>query len=229
MIIAKRLYKMRPEKVSKLNWKRMTHNYSEIMIDAYIDMQISRDNKISVCDMILDALEHDIQKNVFEEEIKARLQKIREMIENGAYSLYGEIERLTQALKEKDERIYELLTQLKAAHDKGDKWKAEDLLTKLVQKSILLGVNTANEVHHVLLMFEDLKKKHPKQFKLLENYLADPESKSKTMEEIKKLERKVDKGINKPTQIYLPGSVHNDYSHRLSFTGADQPIKLPDV
>ena len=229
MIIAKRLYKMRPEEASKLNWKRMTHNYSEMMIDAYIDMQVSRDNKISVCDMILDELEHDNQKNVFEEEIKTRLQKIREMIVNGAYSLYGEIERLTQAIKEKDVRIYELLTQLRDAHDKGDKWKAEDLLTELVQKSILLGDKTTSEVHHVLLMIDDLKKKHPKQFKLLEDYLANPESRSKTMEEIKKLSSKVDKAINKPTAVYQSGAVHNDNSHHFSFTGAGQQKQLPDL
>lgn len=229
MIVARKLETKSSLEASQLDWKSMTHNFSEIMIDVYIDMQTNKHDKLSVCDLILNALRHDRQKHLFEEEIESKLRMIRKMIEQGTYSPYREIERLTRELEEKDAQIIELLTQLDQAHDEGDEVRTEDFLTKIVHHSIRLGHDTAEKVDHVLLKLDGLKAKHPQQFKLLDEFLAHPELQSKSLEAIERLSAKFDKAINKPTAVYQSGAVHNDYSHRISITGEDQQKQLPDV
>ena len=83
MIIAKKLYYMTSEEASNLNWKRMTREFNEPIIDAYIDMQNNTHDKIAVCDMILAALKNDSHKHIREAEIESKLLLIRKMIENG--------------------------------------------------------------------------------------------------------------------------------------------------
>ena len=150
MIIAKALYYMTSEKASKLNWKRMTHDFNEASIDAFIDMQNNRQDKLSVCDMILSALKNDSQKHIHEAEIESKLLLIRKMIENGVYSPYREIERLSKENDVKDKQITELMTQLEAAKDNGDETKETELITKIVGQSIKLGPDVARNVELVL-------------------------------------------------------------------------------
>lgn len=174
MIIAKALYYMTSEKASKLNWKRMTHDFNEASIDAFIDMQNNRQDKLSVCDMILSALKNDTQKHIHEAEIESKLLLIRKMIENGVYSPYREIERLTKENDVKDKQITELMTQLEAAKKDGDETKETELITKIVGQSIKLGPDVARNVELVLGRIYRGSDKYIKHFKILEEYIANP-------------------------------------------------------
>ena len=174
MIIAKALYYMTSEKASKLNWKRMTHDFNEASIDAFIDMQNNRQDKLSVCDMILSALKNDTQKHIHEAEIERKLLLIRKMIENGVYSPYREIERLSKENDVKDKQITELMTQLEAAKKDGDETKETELITKIVGQSIKLGPDVARNVELVLGRIYRGSDKFIKHFKILEEYIANP-------------------------------------------------------
>lgn len=174
MIIAKALYYMTSEEASKLNWKRMTHDFNEASIDAFIDMQNNRQDKLSVCDMILSALKNDTQKHIHEAEIESKLLLIRKMIENGVYSPYREIERLTKENDVKDKQITELMTQLEAAKKDGDETKETELITKIVGQSIKLGPDVARNVELVLGRIYRGSDKFIKHFKILEEYIANP-------------------------------------------------------
>ena len=174
MIIAKALYYMTSEKASKLNWKRMTHDFNEASIDAFIDMQDNRQDKLSVCDMILSALKNDTQKHIHEAEIESKLLLIRKMIENGVYSPYREIERLSKENDVKDKQITELMTQLEAAKKDGDETKETELITKIVGQSIKLGPDVARNVELVLGRIYRGSDKFIKHFKILEEYIANP-------------------------------------------------------
>ena len=174
MIIAKALYYMTLEKASKLNWKRMTHDFNEASIDAFIDMQNNRQDKLSVCDMILSALKNDSQKHIHEAEIESKLLLIRKMIENGVYSPYREIERLSKENDVKDKQITELMTQLEAAKKDGDETKETELITKIVGQSIKLGPDVARNVELVLGRIYRGSDKFIKHFKILEEYIANP-------------------------------------------------------
>ena len=219
MIIAKALYYMTSEKASKLNWKRMTHDFNEASIDAFIDMQNNRQDKLSVCDMILSALKNDTQKHIHEAEIESKLLLIRKMIENGVYSPYREIERLTKENDVKDKQITELMTQLEAAKDNGDELKEEELLTKIVQQSIRLGVEVTTHVDHVLRKVYWGTNKFPKHFEWLDEYIAHPESQSSIFEAIKEQTEMLKKVANKPT-------TQNIYGDKNEFQGGAQLLKM---
>ena len=183
---------MTSEKASKLNWKRMTHDFSEPIIDAYIDMQNNAHDKLAVCDMILNALKNDSQKHIHEADIINKLQLTRKMIENGVYSPYREIDRLIKENNVKDKQITDLMAQLEAAKDNGDELKEEELLTKIVQQSIRLGVEVTTHVDHVLRKVYWGTNKFPKHFEWLDEYIAHPESQSSIFEAIKELTEKMD-------------------------------------
>lgn len=202
MIIAKALHYMTSEEASKLNWKRITHDFTEASIDALIDMQNNRQDKLSVCDMILSALKNDTQKHIHEAEIESKLLLIRKMIENGVYSPYREIERLSKENDVKDKQITELMTQLEVAKDKGDELKEEELLTKIVQQSIRLGVDVTTHVDHVLRKVYWGTNKFPKHFEWLDEYIAHPESQSTIFEAIRELTEKLERAANKPTNEF---------------------------
>lgn len=174
MIIAKALHYMTSEEASKLNWKRITHDFMEASIDALIDMQNNRQDKLSVCDMILSALKNDTQKHIHEAEIESKLLLIRKMIENGVYSPYREIERLTKENDVKDKQITKLMTQLEAAKKDGDETKETELITKIVGQSIKLGPDVARNVELVLGRIYRGSDKFIKHFKILEEYIANP-------------------------------------------------------
>jgi len=174
MIIAKKLYYMTSEEASYQNWKRITHDFMEASIDALIDMQNNRQDKLSVCDMILSALKNDTQKHIHETEIENKLLLIRRMIENGVYSPYREIERLTKENDVKDKQITELMTQLEAAKKDGDETKETELITKIVGQSIKLGPDVARNVELVLGRIYRGSDKFIKHFKILEEYIANP-------------------------------------------------------
>lgn len=199
MIIAKALYYKASGEAGKLNWKRMTHDFNESFIDAFIDMQNCRQDKLSVCDQIMNALKNDSHRHIHESEIENKLLLIRRMIENGVYSPYKEIERLTKENDMKDEQITGLLASLETAKNNGDELKEGELLTKIVQQSIRLGVEVTTHVDHVLRKVYWGTNKFPKHFELLDEYIAHPESQSGIYEAIKELTGKVEKAANKPS------------------------------
>lgn len=174
MIIAKKLYYMASEEASNQNWKRMTREFNEPIIDAYIDMQTNTHDKLAVCDMILDALKNDSHKHIREAEIESKLLQIRKMIENGVYSPYREIERLLKENDVKDKQITELMTQLETAKKDGDETKETELITKIVGQSIKLGPDVARNVELVLGRIYRGSDKFIKHFKILEEYIANP-------------------------------------------------------
>lgn len=177
----------------------MTHDFSEPIIDAYIDMQSSKQDKLSVCQMILKALKNDTRKHINEAEIENKLLLVCKMIENGLYSPYREIERLTRENNVKDKQITELMAQLEAAKNSGDELKEEELLTKIVQQSIRLGVEVTTHVDHVLRKVYWGTNKFPKHFEWLDEYIAHPETQNSIFEAIKELSEKMMKVANKPT------------------------------
>ena len=195
MIIAKVLHYMNSDEATKLNWKRMTHDFNEASIDAYIDMQNNRQDKLSVCDMILNALKNDSQKHIHEDEIESKLLFIRKTIENGVYSPYREIERLIKENDVKDKKISDLLSQLNAAKTNGDELREEELLTKIIQQSIRLGVEVTQKVDHVLRKVYWGTNKFPKHFEWLDEYIAHPESKSEIFKAIAELNETLKKGV----------------------------------
>ena len=219
MIIAKVLHYMTSEEASLQKWKRMTHDFSEPIIDAYIDMQNNAHDKLAVCDMILNALKNDSQKHIHEADIINKLQLTRKMIENGVYSPYREIERLTKENDVKDKQITELMTQLEAAKDNGDELKEEELLTKIVQQSIRLGVEVTTHVDHVLRKVYWGTNKFPKHFEWLDEYIAHPESQNSIFEAIKEQTEMLKKVANKPT-------TQNIYGDKNEFQGGAQLLMM---
>ena len=197
MIIAKALHYMTSEEASKLNWKRITHDFMEASIDALIDMQNNRQDKLSVCDMILSALKNDTQKHIHEAEIESKLLLIRKMIENGVYSPYREIERLTKENDVKDKQITELMTQLEAAKNEGDELRETDLITKIVEHSVKLGTKVAMNVELVLRRIYSGTNKFADHFKWLEDYIAEIVSSKEILKAIAELNETLKKGTNK--------------------------------
>lgn len=192
---------MTSEEASNQNWKRMTRDFNEPIIDAYIDMQNNSHDKLTVCDMILNALKKDSHMHIHEAEIESKLLLIRKMIENGVYSPYREIARLAKDNDVKDKQITELMTQLEAAKDNGDELKEEELLTKIVQQSIRLGIEVTTHVDHVLRKVYWGTNKFPKHFEWLDEYIAHPESQSSIFEAIKELTEKMEVAVTKPSTI----------------------------
>ena len=195
MIIAKVLHYMNSDEAAKLNWKRMTHDYNEASIDAYIDMQNNRQDKLSVCDMILSALKNDSQKHIHEDEIESKLLFIRKTIENGVYSPYREIERLIKENDVKDKKISDLLTELNTAKSQGDELKEADLITKIVEHSVKLGVDVAKNVELVLGRIYRGSTKFAEHFKWLEDYIANTSSAGDILKAIAELNETLKKGV----------------------------------
>lgn len=174
MVVALQLYYKTPEEASKLNWKRMTRDFTESIIDSYIDMQGNRKDKLAVVDMILYALKNDFEKHIHEAQIEARLNLIRRVIEDGVYSPYKEIERLSQENDVKDKQIIELMAKLEEAKKLGDETRESELITKIVGHSIKLGSDVARNVELVLGRIYRGTNKFIKHFKILEEYIANP-------------------------------------------------------
>jgi hypothetical protein len=195
MIIAKVLHYMNSDEAAKLNWKRMTHDFNEASIDAYIDMQNNRQDKLSVCDMILSALKNDSQKHIHEDEIESKLLFIRKTIENGVYSPYREIERLIKENDVKDKKISDLLTELNTAKSQGDELKEADLITKIVEHSVKLGVDVAKNVELVLGRIYRGSTKFAEHFKWLEDYIANTSSAGDILKAIAELNETLKKGV----------------------------------
>ena len=195
MIIAKVLHYMNSDEAAKLNWKRMTHDFNEASIDAYIDMQNNRQDKLSVCDMILSALKNDSQKHIHEDEIENKLLFIRKTIENGVYSPYREIERLIKENDVKDKKISDLLTELNTAKSQGDELKEADLITKIVEHSVKLGVDVAKNVELVLGRIYRGSTKFAEHFKWLEDYIANTSSAGDILKAIAELNETLKKGV----------------------------------
>ena len=76
--------------------------------------------------------------------------------------------------------------------------KPKELLTKIVQQSIRLGVEVTTHVDHVLRKVYWGTNKFPKHFEWLDEYIAHPESQSSIFEAIKELTEKMEKVANKP-------------------------------
>lgn len=195
MIIAKVLHYMNSDEATKLNWKRMTHDFNEASIDAYIDMQNNRQDKLSVCDMILSALKNDSQKHIHEDEIESKLLFIRKTIENGVYSPYREIERLIKENDVKDKKISELLTELNTAKSQGDELKEADLITRIVEHSVKLGVEVAKNVELVLGRIYRGTTKFAEHFKWLEDYIANTSSAGDILKAIAELNETLKRGV----------------------------------
>ena len=190
---------MDTEKASSLNWKKMTGDFSDTAIDAYIDLQNNQADKLAVCDFILQALQNDVHKHIDEAEITQKLKLIRRMIENGVYSPYREIERLTKENNVKDQQITELMAQLEAAKDAGDELKEADLITKIVEHSVKLGVDVAKNVELVLGRIYRGTTKFTAHFKWLEDYIANTSSAGDILKAIAELNETLEKAANKPT------------------------------
>lgn len=219
MIIAKALHYMTSEEASKLNWKRITHDFMEASIDALIDMQNNRQDKLLVCDMILIALKNDNQKHIHEDEIENKLQFIRKTIENGVYSPYREIERLIKENDVKDKKISDLLSQLNVAKDEGDELREADLITKIVEHSVKLGVEVAKNVELVLGRIYRGTTKFAEHFKWLEDYIANTASSGEILKAIAELNETLKKAANKPM-------TQNIYGDKNEFKEGAKMLKL---
>lgn len=199
MIIAKVLHYMTSKDAALLNWNKMTHGFSDAAIDAYIDMQNNKADKLAVCEMMMQALKNDNQKHIDEDKIIAKLMLIKSMVEQGVYSPYKEIERLMNENGEKDRQILILMAQLENAKNDGDELKETDLITQIVEQAVRLGVDVARNVELVLRRIYAGTTKFAKQFNWLEEYIADPDSKSAIVAAIKKINEDMEKLSKKVT------------------------------
>ena len=173
----------------------MTGDFSDTAIDAYIDLQNNQADKLAVCDFILQALRNDVHKHINEAEIIQKLKIIRLMIETGVYSPYKEIERLTKENNVKNRQITELMAQLEAAKDAGDELKEADLITKIVEQSVKLGVDVAKNVELVLGRIYRGTPKFAEHFKWLEEYIANTSSAGDILKAIAELNETLKKGV----------------------------------
>jgi len=178
MIVAKELHYITTEKAASMDWYKLTHGFNESAIDAFIEMQNNMTDKLSVCDMIMNALKNGNKKCIFEDEIISKLELIKCMIEQGVYSPYKEIERLMSDNAMKDNQIIKLMEQLDAAKQEGDDQKETILITKIVEQAIRAGVEVARNVELVLGRIYRGTTKYMDLFDLLGDYIADPMSKS---------------------------------------------------
>ncbi len=94
MIIAKKLVYKSSHEAERENWKALTSDFNESVIEALVYMQECQKDKLSVIQYISDALERERQLSLFGDAVKERLVEIREYIERGLYSPYVEIKRL---------------------------------------------------------------------------------------------------------------------------------------
>lgn len=228
MIIAKVLHYMTSKDAALLNWNKMTHGFSDAAIDAYIDMQNNKADKLAVCDMMMQALKNDNQKHIDEDKIIAKLMLIKSMVEQGVYSPYKEIERLMNENGEKDRQILILMAQLENAKNDGDELKETDLITQIVEQAVRLGVDVARNVELVLRRIYSGTTKFAKQFNWLVEYIADPDSKSAIVAAIKKVNEDMEKLAKKVTpkiENYKP-TIHsqNNFFRPTQIVAQDQNL-----
>lgn len=233
MIIAKILHYMTDDEARNMNWKRMTREFELSAIDAYIDMQNNQTDKLSVCDMILNALNTDAQKHIHESEITSRLHFIRRMIEKGVYSPYREVERLTKENDVKDKQITDLMAQLEAAKDNGDELKEADLITKIVEHSVKLGVDVAKNVELVLGRIYRGTNKFAEHFKWLEDFIANTASSRDILKAIGELNETLKKGVEEGVTVINTGTYNKEVQEQKNFypslpSGQQTQKKLED-
>ena len=120
---------------------------------------------------------------------------IRKTIENGVYSPYREIERLIKENDVKDKKISELLTELNTAKSQGDELKEADLITRIVEHSVKLGVEVAKNVELVLGRIYRGTTKFAEHFKWLEDYIANTSSAGDILKAIAELNETLKRGV----------------------------------
>jgi hypothetical protein len=130
------------------------------------------------------------------------------MIENGVYSPYREIERLTKENDVKDRQITELMTQLETAKNEGDELREADLITKIVEHSVKLGTKVAMNVELVLRRIYSGTNKFSKYFKWLEDYIAETVSSKDILKAIAEVNETLKKKKNSEvSQIVINGDI----------------------
>ena len=141
MIIAKKLVYKSSHEAERENWKALTSNFNESVIEALVSMQECQKDKLSVIQYISDALERERQLSLFGDAVKERLVEIREYIERGLYSPYVEIKRLIDEGQYKDKQLDEMMNSLKNAIQDSDRKQEQDLLDRLVEQAMALGID----------------------------------------------------------------------------------------
>lgn len=205
MIVAKELHYITTEKAASMDWYKLTRGFNESAIDAFIEMQNNMTDKLSVCDMIMNALKNGNKKCIFEDEIISKLELIKCMIEQGVYSPYKEIERLMSDNAMKDYQIIKLMEQLEAVKKDGDDQKETELITEIVKQAIRAGVEVARNVELVLGRIYRGTTKFLDLFNLLGDYIADPMSNSlmsKILNELNSKLESVKENTEKPFTLY---------------------------
>lgn len=143
MIVAKTLSYVTADEARQLDWKRLTKDFDEPFVEAFVDMQNNQSDKLTVIDIMIDALRKDVSTMIFGAQSLARLTEIRELVEGGLYSPYREVQRLMLEGRFKDQRIDELMSQLQKAKMDGDSIKEDDLLERIINEAMTLGAQVA--------------------------------------------------------------------------------------
>ena len=111
------------------------------------------------------------------------------------------------------------MSQLNAAKTNGDELREEELLTKIIQQSIRLGVEVTQKVDHVLRKVYWGTNKFPQHFEWLDEYIAHPESKSEIFKAIAELNEAMKKSLEEPR-------VQNIYGDKNDFNDEAKMLKL---
>lgn len=166
---------MKTEEAEKLDWGKLTNNFSEISIVAFVDLQNNQTDKLAVVEMISDAIRRETPGLLYGEQLLEKMQLIRTLIEQGGYSPYREINRLIEENRIKDVKITDFMSRLESAKRDGDEQKEEELITDIIGQTLRLGADVARNVELILGRIYRGQEKFPQHFDLLEKYIARPE------------------------------------------------------
>ena len=139
MIIARKLERKDEKEAAALDWKKLTHEFSKDFIEAFIDMQPSRSDKLALARIILNALHNAPERSLFKEETAAHIECIVTQIEDGVYSPYSEIQRLIDDGKYKDQQIDAKIKELESIRQTGNEKDEADLLHRIIEEAKTLG------------------------------------------------------------------------------------------
>ena len=169
VVIATKLRVLDRYAIEDLDWKKLTGNYNIDFVEAFIDMQPSRADKLAVANVIIDSMKREQQQSLFAESITHRIAAISNYVEQGMFSPYEEIERLMKEDRCHVERIDGLIRELNEVRNIGDAHAENHLLESLVEEAQTLGREAA---FYTEIMLRRIYKNEISQMEILRDYIA---------------------------------------------------------
>lgn len=136
MILSRKLKLYRKEEAETLNWCRLTHNYNEAFIEAFVAMQTCTNDKIAVIDLISQSLKNENYQYLFGEQKLKWMKAMKQCIQKGLFSSY--------------DVIMENVNKLEKLKTTGNKHDEEKLLQSIVTETMSLGIEAAQHIEIIL-------------------------------------------------------------------------------